>query len=85
MKAILIAAALLLVGCGHNPPAPVEPNTLPLDPATAERCDPVPDAPPRDTATMGQLLKFSDLMVGIYGECAVRDAGKYDWIKSQGH
>lgn len=86
MKRLLIVTAILLTGCQNTPQQALpDANTLPLDPTVAKRCDAVPAAPPRDTADMGQLLQFGDLMVGLYGECAVRDAGKYDWIKSQGH
>jgi hypothetical protein len=85
MKRILIIAAVLLAGCQNTPQAKPDDNVLPLDPTVAQKCAIVPAAPPRDTADMGQLLEFGDLMVGLYGECATRDAGKYDWIKSQGH
>lgn len=85
MKRILIISTLALAGCKNTPQDQPDPNVLPLGPAIETKCAIVPDAPPRDSAHMGQLLVFSDQMVAQYGECALRDAAKYDWIKSQGH
>lgn len=85
MKTILaIVLAATLAGCGSSYKYTVADDKAPLDPAVAEPCDLVPDAPARGL-TMGQLYDFSNSMVGLYGECAIRDMGKYRWIKSQGH
>lgn len=88
MRAILLAASLLLTGCGTTYQVRVDADQAPLDPAVAERCDPVLQAPvpnAKGEIPMGDLYQFANDMVGLYGECATRDAGKYDWIKSQGH
>jgi hypothetical protein len=85
MKALIIAAALLLSGCGSTYKVSVSDDKAQIDPASAVTCDPVPDAPKRGEATMGQLYTFADDMVALYGVCAIRDRGKYRWIKSQGH
>lgn len=80
-----LAATLLLAGCGTTYQIDATPPAAALDPSVSEPCDPVPDSPKRGKASMGELYKFSDRMVALYGECAVRDLGKYNWIKSQGH
>lgn len=81
---LLIALALSLAGCGTTYRFNVNQDAAQLDPANAQPCDPVPDPPPKGSS-FGQVYEFSNKMVGLYGECAVRDRGKYDWIKSQGH
>ncbi len=84
MKLIAIVAALLLSGCGTTYQVRVDADVAPLDPSVAEKCDPVPGTPPRGT-DVGKLYTFADNMIALYGDCATRDAGKYNWIKSQGH
>lgn len=76
--------ALSLAGCGTTYRFNVNQDTAPLTPENAQPCDLVPTAPGKG-ASFGQVYEFSNKMVGLYGECAVRDRGKYDWIKSQGH
>lgn len=78
-----LAAILLLTGCTTYE-VRVDADVAKLDPAVAQKCDPVPAPPPRG-ANMGQLYTYTGDLIGLYGECATRDAGKYDWIKSQGH
>lgn len=85
MKLLIIGVALLLGGCGSTYQVSVSADKATIDPAAAEVCDPVPAPPKRGEATMGQLYTFADDMVALYGECAIRDRGKYRWIKSQGH
>lgn len=84
-KVLIIAMGLLLAGCGTTYKPSVAADVAKLDPAAAVVCDLVPAAPKRGEADMGQLYTFADEMVGLYGECAIRDRGKYRWIKSQGH
>lgn len=85
MKGIIVLFAVLLAGCGTTYDVKVNADTAQIDPAAAEVCDIVPDSPKRGKASMGELYTFSDRMVALYGECALRDRGKYRWIKSQGH
>lgn len=85
MKSLMIVVALLLGGCGSTYPVSVSDDKASIDPAAALVCDPVPTPPPRTEATIGQLYAFADDMVALYGVCAIRDRGKYRWIKSQGH
>lgn len=86
MKVILLTATLLLLaGCGTTYDVKVNGDVAQLDPAQAEVCSPVPLSPVKGKASMGELYTFSDAMIALYGECALRDRGKYRWIKSQGH
>jgi hypothetical protein len=85
MKGILILAVLLLAGCGTTYEVRVAGDVAKLDPASAEVCEPVPTSPVKGKASMGELYTFSDKMIALYGECALRDRGKLRWIKSQGH
>lgn len=85
MKAIIVMMAVLLAGCGSTYKVSAPDDAAPLDPASAEVCETVPASPERGKASMGELYTFADEMVALYGECALRDRGKYHWIKSQGH
>jgi hypothetical protein len=85
MKAIIVLMAVLLAGCGSTYKTSVAEDKPPLESALAEVCDPVPPSPVRGQASMGELYTFADTMVAKYGECALRDRGKYRWIKQQGH
>lgn len=81
---MLLAIALMLGGCGTTYQVRVDADHAQVDPAVSEVCDLVPAPPPRNSS-FGTVYEFSSKMVGLYGECAVRDRAKYDWIKSQGH
>lgn len=81
MHLALLAIAIALAGCSA---IEVKPDAIPVNPMISELCDLVPDPPPRGAA-MGDLYTFSHEMIGLYGECALRDKAKADWIKSQGH
>lgn len=84
MKYLALAIALMLGGCGTTYEVSVNEDKAKLDPSVAVPCDPVPATPPRGSS-MGALYEFGNKMVGLYGECAIRDRGKYNWIKDQGH
>lgn len=75
--------AVLLAGCGakYNYTVDAAVNTMPG--AVRQKCDPVPKELKRG-ASMGDQTKAYDNLVGLYGECAERDAAKADWIASQG-
>lgn len=75
--------AVLLTGCGTTYKFSVDEakNTMPE--SVRQKCDPVPKELKRG-ASMGDQTKAYDNLVGLYGECAERDATKADWIASQG-
>lgn len=84
MKLVIIAALTgLLAGCGakYNYSVDAAVNTMPE--SVRQKCEPVPKELKRG-ASMGELYKAHDSLVGLYGECAERDAAKADWIASQG-
>lgn len=74
----------MLGGCGTTYQVRVDADRAQVDPAVSEVCDIVPEAPPRKSS-FGTVYEFGNKMVLLYGECAIRDRAKYDWIKSQGH
>lgn len=77
----LIACASL-AGCANKPFLLDTPK--PLMPADIRQpCDPVPAAPARGS-NMGNLYEWSDGMVDLYADCALRDRAKLRWIESQG-
>lgn len=75
--------SLLLPGCGSIYKFSVDEaaNKMPED--VRQKCDPIPKELQRG-ASMGNQTMAYDNLVGLYGECAKRDAAKADWISSQG-
>lgn len=85
MRAIIaLCAALALSGCGTTYTYRLDQEKVPADPLVSEVCPIVPDPPARG-ADFGEVYTFGQTMVGLYGECALRDRAKAKWIKSQGH
>lgn len=82
-KVTLCLMALLLTGCGTTYKVSVDEAKQHMPEAVKERCEPLPKPLSRG-ASMGDLTKAYDQVNGLYGECAVRDAAKADWIDSQG-
>ena len=84
MKYLALAIALMLGGCGTTYEVRVDQDKVPLDKAVGEQCAPGPSTPARNSS-FGTVYEFANKMVGLYGECALRDQAKANWIKSQGH
>ena len=85
MRIPALAIALMLGGCTTTTyKVDVTADKVPFDKTVAQQCDPVPATPPRGSS-FGTVYEFGNKMVGLYGECALRDKAKADWIKSQGH
>lgn len=84
MRHAALLLTLMLAGCGASAPKLVEPPITQAPANVVVPCDPIPDPPGRG-ASMGQLYSFTGALIGLYGECAARDQGKLDFIKSQGH
>ena len=78
---ILLSAAL--AGCGSTYKYSVDAATNTMPGSVRQKCAPVPKEL-QHGATMGDQTKAYDNLVGLYGECAARDAAKADWIASQG-
>lgn len=79
----IVLLAVLLAGCGakYNYTVDAATNTMPG--SVRQKCEPIPKELKRG-ANMGDQTKAYDSLVGLYGECAERDAAKADWIASQG-
>lgn len=75
--------AVLLTGCGAKYNYTVDAAVNRMPESVRQKCDPVPKDLKRG-ASMGDQTKAYDSLVGLYGECAERDAAKADWIASQG-
>lgn len=75
--------SLLLPGCGATYKFSMDEaaNKMPED--VRQKCDPIQKELQRG-AGMGNQTMAYDNLVGLYGECAKRDAAKADWISSQG-
>lgn len=85
MKVMTIAMAVILAGCSSAPKYnfTVDEATNKMPEAVRQKCDPIPKELGQD-ASMGNQARAYDNLIGLYGECAKRDAAKADWIKSQG-
>ncbi|WOL24242.1 hypothetical protein fHeYen801_032 [Yersinia phage fHe-Yen8-01] len=83
IKYLAIITIFIIVGCGNTPrPQVTVDQAKPHVPESVRIvCDPVPEDP---GTTMGSLYKAYSYLLGLYGECAVRDKSKADWIASQG-
>lgn len=86
MKTIaLLAVAVVMAGCSSEPKynftVAEDKNTMPE--SVRQRCDPIPKELAHG-ASMGRQTAAYDNLIGLYGECAKRDAAKADWIASQG-
>lgn len=85
MKALTICLlAVLLAGCGTQYKFSVDQTANTMPESVRQKCDPVPKEVSRRENSMGKLYTAYDNLVGLYGECAKRDAAKADWITSQG-
>ncbi len=84
-KVTLLALAAILAGCSSAPKYnfTVDEATNKMPEAVRQKCDAIPkELGPG--ATMGNQTVAYNNLVGLYGECAKRDAAKADWISSQG-
>ena len=84
-KVTLLALAAILAGCSSAPKYnfTVDAATNKMPEAVRQKCDAIPkELGPG--ATMGNQTVAYNNLVGLYGECAKRDAAKADWISSQG-
>lgn len=79
----IVLLAAMLAGCGAKYNYTVDAAVNRMPESVRQKCDPVPKDLKRG-ATMGDQTKAYDNLVGLYGECAERDAAKADWIASQG-
>lgn len=76
------ALAVLLSGCGTTYKFNVSQDSNKMPESARQKCDPIPKELQRG-ASMGNQTVAYDNLIGLYGECAVRDAAKADWISSQ--
>ena len=84
-KVTLLALAAILAGCSSAPKYSftVDAATNKMPEAVRQKCAPIPkELGPG--ASMGNQTVAYDNLIGLYGECAERDAAKADWISSQG-
>ncbi len=83
MKTLTLWCALLLAGCGTTYHAQVVQPSNPMPESVRAKCDLIP-VELAHQAHAGNALDAYDSLVGLYGECALRDKAKADWISSQG-
>lgn len=81
----LIVMAVLVAGCSSDPSYKftVSEDKNQMSPSVRQKCDPIPKELGKG-ASMGNQMEAYDNLIGLYGECAKRDAAKADWITSQG-
>lgn len=91
MKILMtVALVALLSGCGGTTfKYSVDAATQTMPESVREKCPTIDKKLVKkegqaDSVPMGDLMKSNDYLIGLYGECATRDAAKADWIKSQG-
>lgn len=85
----IIMLAVLLAGCGTTYKYSVDEAKTKAPESVKVKCDTIDKTLVKkdgqaDSVPMGDLLKANDYLIGLYGECATRDAAKADWIASQG-
>lgn len=82
---IIVAIAAILAGCSSAPKYnfTVDAAANKMPEAVRQKCDPIQKELGHD-ASMGNQTRAYDNLIGLYGECAKRDAAKADWISSQG-
>ena len=85
MKAFFVLTlALLMEGCAILPPVvPLEPIKPRMPADVRAVCDPLPGGL-KAGMSMGDLYEYTDALIGLYGDCALRDAAKARWADSQG-
>ena len=85
MKALIALAVLAISGCSGAPKYifTLEEAANKTPEAVRQKCEPIPKEL-RKGSTMGNQTVAYDNLIGLYGECAKRDAAKADWISSQG-
>lgn len=84
MKVLVLAALLALGGCGTTYQVRSDAHIAAVPADVKKECDPVPEAPARGS-DFGALYQFATALVAKYGECALRDQAKANYITSQGH
>jgi hypothetical protein len=85
MRALIACLlAVVLTGCADTYKFSVDQTANKMPESVRQKCDPVPKEVSRKENSMGKLYTAYDNLVGLYGECAKRDAAKADWITSQG-
>ena len=83
MKLIMIGLlAAMLAGCGTTYKFNVSQDANKMPESVRQKCEPIPKSLQRG-ASMGNQTVAYDNLIGLYGECAQRDAAKADWISSQ--
>ena len=80
LLACLLAA--MLTACGTSYKFSVDQTTLTMPEAVRQKCDQIPKELQRGASMGNQTAAYNNL-IGLYGECAQRDAAKADWISSQ--
>jgi hypothetical protein len=84
IRAFAAASVLALAGCGATMQTKfVEAPKTRMPENIRAACDPVP-APPDHGSSMGDLYSYTGSLIGLYSECAARNALKLDWAASQG-
>lgn len=83
MKPIMIGVlGVILAGCGTSYKFSVDQTALTMPEAVRQKCDQIPKELQRGASMGNQTTAYNNL-IGLYGECAKRDAAKADWISSQ--
>lgn len=83
MKPFVFLLATLLVGCGTTYKCEVTQPKNRMPESTRILCDPIPESL-KHGANAGNVVNAYDELIGLYGECALRDKAKADWVGSQG-
>ena len=80
MKYAILALALVLTGCGHNPPVP---HAFPEPPARLlERCPQLKQLA-QDETRLSELLKVVTENYSTYYQCATKDDALIEWVQVQ--
>ncbi len=82
-RAIMIVLCLVtLSGCGTLYQAMVAQPTNLMPESIRQKCEPIP-VELAHKAHAGNLMDAYDSLVGLYGECALRDRAKANWVGAQ--